>query len=191
MSPARSLSAAFAVLVTVAATGEARAQLAEVFKSGRWNGGAIAREGAVTQCVLASRFKGAAGPTDARTYAVLQSVSRAAGLAIAVQDKTWRLEPGRAVPVKLAIDGQDLAGVEGKAVSADVVAIYPADAAALKAALSGATSVIATIENVPYGYPADGSREVMDWLAGCANRNGFAASGFEKGRAEEERKLGQ
>jgi hypothetical protein len=177
--------------ILVALAGAAAADVLDAVKIGRWNGGALNLNGAVTQCVVASRFKGAGGPTDARTYSVFHSVSRAAGFAIAIQDMTLKLEPGRSMAVRLKLDGAEFAKVEGKAVGPNVVAFYPADAARLKADLAKTTSVVAEIDNVPYGYPAEEVGEVVAWLDGCAGRHGLAGAGFDKGREDEERKLGQ
>lgn len=169
----------------------ASAQVQDPIKVGRWNGGALVRNGEATQCIVASRFKGAPGPTDAKIYAVIQSISRTSGLAVAFQDKDLKLEPGRAVEVELTIDGQRFAEVEGKAVGPDVVAVYPRDPAAFRAAYAGATAVVARFAGTTYGYPAEGSAEVIAALQACADRHGFAPTTFDAGRAEEEKKLGR
>ncbi|MEJ1161296.1 hypothetical protein [Prosthecomicrobium sp. N25] len=185
----RILAAGAAVALWALSAASAGADVIDAVKIGRWNGGALASNGTVTQCVLASRFKGAAA--DARNYVVFYSVSRASGFAIAIQDPQLQLEPGRAMTVKLTLDGDEPTSFDGKAVGPNVVAFYPGDAQRLKAGLAKATAVVPEVDAVPYAYPTEGAGEIVAWLDACAARHGFADSGFEKGRAEEERKLDQ
>ena len=180
------LALAAAALLAVSLT-PARAELIDKTSIGAWKGGAISRDGVVNQCILAQSV--AAAPPSGG-YVVFQSISRASGFAVAVDDRGLPQQPGQHVDVVLSLDGTALPGVEGKAVGASVVAAYPPDAAEAGRGLAAAKSVTLAFAGVAHDIPLGEEARVMAWLTGCARTHGLAAAAFNAGRDEAEKQLG-
>ena len=185
--PVRGLVLTAAMVGGLAMTSAARAELLDRTVIGSWRGGALTKDGVVTQCVLASPV--AATPPGG-AFAAFQSISRASGFAFAVDDKAMPQELGHQVEVSMAIDGRPVDGVDGKAVGPTVVAAYPKQAGGLKSQLAAGHSISFGYAGVTHVIALTDEPKILGWLDDCARTHGLGNASFDQGRAEEEKKLG-